>query len=1101
MIHFLFGSYGSGKTTAVMEAIRQDTEAGHRTFLIVPEQEAVQSERATLELLPPSAGQYLEVLNFSRLYNRVCREYGGLCYRYITKPIRHLLMWKNLRELAPLLESYAPKGSDELAMAELMLSALGELKSCAITPEELELASSKLRADDPFAPRLRDLALIFASYDRLVAEHYSDSADDLSRLYQVLQREPFFAKSHVYLDSFTSFTAMEHKIIERIFATAEQVTVTVPLPSPTYRDMATKSVEQSLRRLLRAASLYQEPEYTVLEESHRAKTAMLRTIPTYIWEMDPSKLPKVPADGSVITEICDTPYAEAEAASAHILELLRRGERCRDILILMRDPEQYRGILEPALEKNDIPYFFSEKTDLCTLPPVKLLFSALRIKQFHWQKNDIISHIKTGMYDFSMRDMDLFEEYMNTWGIKGARFTDGDWTMNPDGFAEALSPRGEGILICANLIRRSLTEMLERFFILLDAAKAVPDQCRAVYDYFCHMGMEKRLEELAATEAQRGNRKRAEEYSRLYGLLLNTLADIAAALPEEEADTEEFLQILHAVFSQTDIGTIPTSVDEVTIGSAATLRASNPKYTFILGLCEGEFPATVKDSGIFTSSDRKDLSAMGIELSGDADSRSSDELMFVRRAMASPSHGLYLFTSTSKTDGKERMASLPFGRIGVLFPDLKPHRYVSSDLRYLAGSPKSATSRLRLLANSPEGTALAKALEERMPSVTEAATASPQVPHCTVDPSLLPEFSRGSFVFSFSRFEKYVSCPFSYYGSYVLGLREKKTSSFQTNTMGTLIHYVLEQLIRYATEEDENGKLPSDEDLVSKTQETVREYIARICPEELKRSRRLHHLYARLERLALLTVQNIVEEFSHSRFRPAFFELCADGKNGNPQPMEITLKDGFRVTFSGIIDRVDVFRKDQTVYVRVIDYKTGSKTFSLDDLEHGMNLQMLIYLFTLCRNRSNAFTEALELPDGESLSPAGVVYLSTNISPVSSDGSHTEEQIRREASAALSRTGLLLDDPEILHAMNDELSSCFLAGIRQLKDGTIKGSALTSSEKFNALYDQIESTIQTIIEELRSGNASATPLIYGKNNPCTYCAMKPVCRRTESSEP
>ncbi len=84
MINFLYGAYGSGKTTAVLNQIKRDTDRGTPTFLIVPEQEAVQSERATLFVLPSSAQLRLEVLSFSRLYNRLCREYGGISYRYIT---------------------------------------------------------------------------------------------------------------------------------------------------------------------------------------------------------------------------------------------------------------------------------------------------------------------------------------------------------------------------------------------------------------------------------------------------------------------------------------------------------------------------------------------------------------------------------------------------------------------------------------------------------------------------------------------------------------------------------------------------------------------------------------------------------------------------------------------------------------------------------------------------------------------------------------------------------------------------------------------------------------------------------------------------------
>ena len=104
MIRFIFGANGTGKTTEIINMIREDSEKCVPSFLIVPEQEALQAERLTLSLLPPAAQLSLEVLNFSRLYNRVCREYGGLSYKYASEPIRHLLMWQNLKKLSPSLK-------------------------------------------------------------------------------------------------------------------------------------------------------------------------------------------------------------------------------------------------------------------------------------------------------------------------------------------------------------------------------------------------------------------------------------------------------------------------------------------------------------------------------------------------------------------------------------------------------------------------------------------------------------------------------------------------------------------------------------------------------------------------------------------------------------------------------------------------------------------------------------------------------------------------------------------------------------------------------------------------------------------------------------
>ena len=101
MIEFIYGAYGSGKTTRILEKIASDTDNGKKCFLIVPDQEALSFERLSLSALPNDAQLKLEILGFSRLYNRVCREYGGLSYSYLTKPMRSLLMWKTLLTAIP----------------------------------------------------------------------------------------------------------------------------------------------------------------------------------------------------------------------------------------------------------------------------------------------------------------------------------------------------------------------------------------------------------------------------------------------------------------------------------------------------------------------------------------------------------------------------------------------------------------------------------------------------------------------------------------------------------------------------------------------------------------------------------------------------------------------------------------------------------------------------------------------------------------------------------------------------------------------------------------------------------------------------------------
>ena len=284
MIEFIYGTYGSGKTTRILQQIADDTGKGKKCFLIVPDQEALSYERLSLSALPNDTQLKLEILGFSRLYNRVCREYGGLSYSYLTKPMRSLLMWKTLRDLSPLLIEY--KNNSDPALTDLMLSALGELKAAGISASALENAQKKLPSDSTLANRLSDLSLIYSCFDNFVSEKYSDSSDDLSRLRDILREHSFFEGTNVYIDSFTSFTAVEHQIIELIFKSADSTVITLPLSDLGEREISEESISRSLEKLRRSAERCGGAKETLLAVNMRANSEALSYLSKNLWKME-----------------------------------------------------------------------------------------------------------------------------------------------------------------------------------------------------------------------------------------------------------------------------------------------------------------------------------------------------------------------------------------------------------------------------------------------------------------------------------------------------------------------------------------------------------------------------------------------------------------------------------------------------------------------------------------------------------------------------------------------------------------------------------------------------------------------------------------------
>ena len=1100
MIRFIYGESGYGKTYAITEMLRADAEKGIHSFFIVPEQQAVGSERMLLTALPPSAQLTLEVLNFSRLYNRVCREYGGLEYNYITTPAKYLLMNQMLCELSPMLEHYGAESAQDSSLTEFMLSSVGELKANGITSAQLEAAADKLDKSSKLYTKLRDLSLIYAAYCSAVSQSFSDSADDVSKLSELLKKHNFFRGANVYIDSFTSFTAAEHAVIERIFAQAENVTVSISLPRDRYESIYTASISASERRLIKNAENHGGYDPIILTENKRAKFPSLAHLSDNLWSLGKT-VPAELDDGAVSLEVCENPYAEAEAAARWTLELMRSGMRCHDIVVIMRDAEKYRGIIEPAFERNKIPFFFSEKSDLCSKSAVKFILSALRIKNHGWRTADVISHLKTGIYDLPEASIDMFESYVNTWNIKGNRFTDDYWTMNPDGYAEIMTERGSRILAAANEVRKTLCDRLIPLFAKLDAAQNVRESCVAIYEYLSACDVESALSRLAARSASLGNIKEAEEYASLYKIILDALALVAELFTDTEMNTEELTCALKLVFDKTDIGTIPTSIDEVTIGSASLIRADNPKCAIILGLCEGDFPQSVTDSGMLNTPEREILAELGVELSSNSDMKSSDELMFAKRAFSLPSEKLILITARASTDGRAKQPSLPYERTKKLLPLAVEHIFDESDITYLTCSAESAARYVFSQRSETEAETLRSALISRGEDYAYLETYAPS-PISVGDCSVSEETAKAVFPkrmrLSQSRLEKYVKCNFSYYCSYVLGLREEKSASFRASDIGTFVHFILENLLRTAASNGFESICDNDK-LTALVDTAVKDYITHVCPAYERSTGRFVHLYTRLRNLSLLLAKNIVEEFSHSDFEPKYFEMKLDGREGSPAPLEFVMNNGDRISLSGVVDRVDLMSRDGKVYVRVVDYKTGTKDFSLDDLSLGLNTQMLIYLFTLCASKAKTL-----LPDDATVGdeppvPTGVVYLSSNIPTIELEDYADEADVLSRAEKAFDRSGLLLDDEDILKAMNDSLSPDFLAGVKQDKKGALTGKALTSAEKFLELRAEIEQTIISIAAEMKSGKADAKPMIHNGSSPCEWCEMKPVCKRIDST--
>ena len=111
------------------------------------------------------------------------------------------------------------------------------------------------------------------------------------------------------------------------------------------------------------------------------------------------------------------------------------------------------------------------------------------------------------------------------------------------------------------MLREKVKTPLLRFAGALRDCKTVRDHAKLLYDFLVMMEIPEKLNADAALSLEAGDASGAEEFSQLWKVLCDALDQTALSAGDKETDAAGILQLLKLPFSETDIGSIPTSVD------------------------------------------------------------------------------------------------------------------------------------------------------------------------------------------------------------------------------------------------------------------------------------------------------------------------------------------------------------------------------------------------------------------------------------------------------------------------------------------------------------------------------------------------------------
>ena len=556
---------------------------------------------------------------------------------------------------------------------------------------------------------------------------------------------------------------------------------------------------------------------------------------------------------------------------------------------------------------------------------------------------------------------------------------------------------------------------------------------------------------------------------------MNLLDKMVSILGEEKVSAEEYRQLLETGMGQAKVALIPPGIDQVLVGDMERTRLKDIRALFFVGVNEGCIPKNTESGGILTEMDRDFLGGQGIELAPGPKELMNTQRFYLYLNLTKPSERLCLSYSMSNGKGEATGPAFLIRTVQTLFPKLKteraeepqnelelietPNTAVEYFLSGLTDEEKRKDNPIfaelySWYLNSPRYCTVTKKLIEaafiRKP-VDQISKSVAKVLYGEVSPN------------SATRLERFSACAFAHFLKYGLEVQERAEYEFKAMDMGNVIHQALEDFAAELHRRKLDWSVLSDEMRDAIADECLDRISADYGNTILQSSARNQYMIERTRRILRRTVWALQEQLRNGKFQPEGFEVSIGG---------------------GRIDRLDIMKTDDKVYVKIIDYKTGNTTFDLVSIYYGLQMQLVVYMDAAVK------AEQRKYPNAE-VKPAGIFYYNVKDPMLQKEMEDDLDGLDPEIFKKLKMNGLVLAEDEVISGLDRTTVSLPMA---YTSTGLFrKGSSIASENEFALLDAYVKKKITDIREAILDGNAEVSPYEMGNRNACTYCPYQGTC--------
>ncbi len=1088
MITLLLGQSGGGKSREIYK--RLSAASGDALFF-VPDQFMFEAEKKICEMSGGRATN-IKVAGFSSLSEEILKKYAPR-KTYADNSAKLIIMMRVLRALSGTLKYYTIDTVGKKGFAELMLDTLGRLKSAGVTPERLDDFAPKTDEADltELGDKLNDLSTIYRLYNKQLTQIYDDRQDNLLLAAKEAMAHGWFTGYEIFIDGFDDFTGSQLEFLRVAVTASRGCTAAFTTCKDDKQDCFYK-VNAARREFERmAANNAEELREEWYDEPTRYVSKEIKYLRERLFSEKPAAR-KPSANGDIKLFTAPDTDSEADFIAASIKKLMREGYRCSEIAVLCTVPEKYLETIKSAFLRYDIPLFADIPERMSDKPLIRAICALLAAADDPVGEK-VVRFLKSGFVRF-------LDESGKSRPVSLAEINDIDRIMKSRAMEKYLWTRP--FSRCKMPYEQRAEELREKTVTLLLKLKAALDGCadgrqmteRLTDFLFDDMDISAAIQgkcQDRGTEALLYDKALTDEYNALWEMTSKLLSCLWETTEGVSMSIAEYASTFALCAKQLTLSLPPQVLDSVIFGDPSRTRTAGARAVFVIGAQDGAFPKYEQDdAGLFTDKENALLLSGDIKLTRDSETAYSSALLAAYKALTLPKERLTVTRTGTVGESCE-----VFELICGMFDNMTVNQTATLSAEYFCesiGSARTAAARAKI--NDPAfsetvSLALKKAGDDIFPPLIERAYDGMSESSYIHDAGKAAPLIFNRNMLSPTGIKLLNSCRFAYFIKYGLKISEDKRAKMTPAGFGDIVHFVLSGCFDRLYSGGKPDKL-DESDISALVDDMLNKFIEQKLPPEI--SARYAALCRGVKPLCVMMIGYMTSELKKSEFRPTYFELSlknkrtlSDGLKVEPFIMKVPLTDGTvqEVGIYGTVDRIDLADADDgKKWIRVIDYKTGEQDMSLKKVYYGLDLQLLLYLFTLCANNTE-------------LMPSAANYYPAGASPFKEAESEPSEDDMRD---------LWLDEHSekgitVANSLSDREKPLYDA-IKEPYKGKARAnyyrSTVVDNEALSLIKERVCDVIRDNVKLINGGDVSAV-LIKEKDKAlsCKYCEYSHICGR------